>query len=152
VVVGTGATPVTDWLDGSGVRVDAAGGVVCDERLWTGVPGVYAAGDVARWRHPLFGRHLRVEHWTNAAEQGLAAGRNAADPHRATASAAVPYFWSDWYGHRIQSVGLPAADDVQLVDGAPGGGYLVALYRDGDRLSGVLTINGPAEVMRYRAL
>jgi NADPH-dependent 2,4-dienoyl-CoA reductase/sulfur reductase-like enzyme len=153
VVVGAGATPVTNWLDGSGVQVaGAGGGVVCDERLWTGVPGVYAAGDVARWRHPVFGRHLRVEHWTNAAQQGLAAGRNAADPQGATPYAAVPYFWSDWYGQRIQSIGLPAADDVQLVDGDPDGNYLVALYRDGDRLSGVLTINGPAEVMRYRAL
>jgi len=150
VVVGAGARPVTGWLDGSGLTVDD--GVVCDERLCAGVPGVYAAGDVARWRHPVFGRHLRVEHWTNAAEQGLAAGRSAADPASAAPYAAAPYFWSDWYGHRIQLVGLPAPDEVRVVDGDPDGDYLVALYRDGERLSGAITINGPAEVMRYRKL
>ncbi|HEY3259440.1 MAG TPA: FAD/NAD(P)-binding oxidoreductase [Pseudonocardiaceae bacterium] len=154
VVVGTGARPATDWLDGSGLAVDDGvdDGVVCDERLSAGVPGVYAAGDVARWRHPLFGRRLRVEHWTNAAEQGLAAGRNAADPPAATPYAGVPYFWSDWYGHRIQLVGLAATDEVRIVDGDPDGEYLVALYRDGARLGGAITINGPGEVMRYRGL
>ena len=152
VVVGAGAVPSTGWLAGSGLTVDD--GVVCDERLCA-APGVYAAGDVARWQHPVFGRPLRVEHWTNAAEQGMAAGRNAANPPAATPYAAVPYFWSDWYGTRIQFAGLPAAE-VHVVDGDTDGEYLVALYRQphpgGARLSGVITMNAPAEVMRYRTL
>jgi NADPH-dependent 2,4-dienoyl-CoA reductase/sulfur reductase-like enzyme len=155
VVVGAGALPSTAWLDGSGLALDAgagaAGGVLCDETLHTGAPGVYAAGDVASWRHPVFGRPLRVEHWTNAAEQGMAAGRNAVEPAGATPFSAVPYFWSDLYGSRVQLVGLPTAE-VQVVDGAIDGDYLVALYRDGDRLSGAVTLNGPAEVLRYRPL
>lgn len=152
VVVGAGALPSTAWLDGSGLALaGGAGGVLCDETLHTGAPGVYAAGDIAHWQHPVFGRPLRVEHWTNAAEQGMAAGRNAVGQAGATPFSAVPYFWSDLYGSRVQLVGLPTAE-LQVVDGDLDGDYLVALYRAGDRLSGAVTLNGPAEVLRYRPL
>jgi NADPH-dependent 2,4-dienoyl-CoA reductase/sulfur reductase-like enzyme len=151
VVAGVGAAPATGWLNGSGLRLDD--GVLCDETLWTGVDGVYAAGDVVRWHNPLFGRRMRLEHWTSAAEQGAAAARNAIDPGAARAYQTVPYFWSDWYDSRIQFVGVPAADEVRLVDGDPeGGGRCTALYREGDRLTGALTINGQSVIMKYRAL
>ena len=65
VVVGLGVTPATDWLKGSGLRVDD--GVVCDAAgAAEGASGVVAAGDVARWWHPLYDRHLRTEHWDTA--------------------------------------------------------------------------------------
>lgn len=149
VIVGVGATPNTEWLDGSGVVLD--NGVVCDETLASSVPGVYAAGDVANWVNPVFGRRQRLEHWTSAAEQGAAAARNALDPANAKPYRTVPYFWSDWYGSRIQFVGSPQADEVLLVDGDPeSGGRWVALYRSGDRLGGALTLDGQTEIMKYR--
>ncbi|HWU21785.1 MAG TPA: FAD-dependent oxidoreductase [Nocardioides sp.] len=149
VVVGIGVVPAVDWLAGSGVPLE--NGVVCDETLWTGVPGVYAAGDVASWHNPTMGERQRMENWTAAAEQGAAAARNALDPDNAKPYGTVPYFWSDWYDVRIQFVGSPDADEVRLVDGDPAaGGRWVALYRRGDRLIGALTVNGQAEIMKYR--
>lgn len=149
VVVGIGVIPSVGWLEGSGLTID--NGIVCDETLWTGVPGVYAAGDIANWINPTLGERQRMENWTAAAEQGAAAARNALDPENAKPYGTVPYFWSDWYDVRIQFVGSPEADEVLLVDGDPGGGSRwVALYRRGDRLIGALTVNGQAEIMKYR--
>ena len=148
VVVGIGADPNTAWLDGSGLALD--NGVVADEFLRSSAPGVYAAGDVVRWLNPLFGTHLRIEHWTNAAEQGARAALNALDPANAVAYETVPYFWSDWYDSRIQFVGVTAADEVTVVGGSVEEHKFVALYRQGDRLTGALTLNRRADIMRYR--
>ncbi|GAB3075090.1 NAD(P)/FAD-dependent oxidoreductase [Nocardioides zeae] len=149
VVVGIGVVPTVDWLQGSGLRLED--GIVCDERLWTGVPGVYAAGDVARWHNPTLQEVQRMENWTAAAEQGAAAARNAIAPAEARPYGTVPYFWSDWYDVRIQFVGSPNADEVVVVDGDPGtSGRWIALYRRGDRLVGALTVNGQSDVMKYR--
>lgn len=151
VVVGVGAEPATEWLEGSGVPVND--GILCDENLFTGVEGVYAAGDVARWYNPLFRRWMRLEHWTSAAEQGAAAAKNALDPSAAKPYKTVPYFWSDWYDSRIQFVGVPDADEVRMVEGdETGARRQVALYRSGDRLAGALTINGQTVIMKYRAM
>jgi NADPH-dependent 2,4-dienoyl-CoA reductase/sulfur reductase-like enzyme len=151
VVVGIGVLPCTDWLEGSGLTLD--NGVVCDETLWTGVPGVYAAGDVANWLNPMFGVHQRMENWTAAAEQGAAAARNAVDPDNAKPYETVPYFWSDWYGARIQFVGVPECDEVLLVDGdTDGGDRWTALYRRGSHLVGALTLNGQTVIMKYRRM
>ena len=151
VVVGIGVSPNTDWLEGSGLTLD--NGVVCDETLWTGVPGVYAAGDVANWMNPMFGVRQRMENWTAAAEQGAAAARNAIDPANAKPYETVPYFWSDWYGSRIQFVGVPDCDEVLLVDGdVDSDERWTALYRHGDRLVGALTVNGQTVIMKYRRM
>jgi NADPH-dependent 2,4-dienoyl-CoA reductase/sulfur reductase-like enzyme len=151
VVVGVGAVPATGWLAGSGLTVD--NGVLCDETLYAGVPGVYAAGDIARWLNPMFDRRMRLEHWTSAAEQGAVAARNAVDPDAAKPYTTVPYFWSDWHGCRVQFVGIPGADEVRVVAGRIGtAGRLVALYREGDRLVGALTVDAPTHVMKYRRL
>ena len=149
VVVGVGAEPVVEWLEGSGVEVDD--GVRCDATLATSVPGVYAAGDVARWHNPLFDRSMRLEHWTNAAEQGGAAGRHAVDPDSAQPFGSVPYFWSDLYGSRVQLVGVPSGEADFLVGDADAESWL-ALYVDGDRLVGALGLNATKLVMRARVL
>ncbi|QXV56763.1 NAD(P)/FAD-dependent oxidoreductase [Amycolatopsis sp. TNS106] len=150
VVAGIGVVPATGWLAGSGVPLhERDGGVVCDATLSTGIPGVYAAGDVAHASNPLFdGELMRLEHWTNAAEQGAAAARHALAPESARVLAPVPYFWSDWYDHRIQFVGTPRADEV--VAAVPETGGFTALYRRGDRVVGALTIDRPREIMKYR--
>src|SRR5829696_1117499 len=133
VVVGIGVFPCTSWLEGSGLTID--NGVQCDETLWTGVPGVYAAGDVANWLNPMFGVRQRMENWTAAAEQGAAAARNALDPDHAKPYGTVPYFWSDWYGSRIQFVGIPESEEVLVVDGdIDNDERWTALYRQDDRL------------------
>lgn len=151
VVVGIGVVPAVDWLEGSGLTLD--NGVVCDETLWTGLPGVYAAGDVANWINPMFSIRQRMENWTAAAEQGAIAARNAIDPDNAKPYSTVPYFWSDWYDVRIQFVGLPEADEVRVVDGdVDRDGRWVALYRRDNRLVGVLTVDGQTEIMKYRVM
>jgi NADPH-dependent 2,4-dienoyl-CoA reductase/sulfur reductase-like enzyme len=151
VVVGIGVSPCTSWLEGSGLTLD--NGVVCDETLSTGVPGVYAAGDVANWLNPMFGVHQRMENWTAAAEQGAVAARNALDPENARPYETVPYFWSDWYGSRIQFVGVPDSAEVLLVDGdVDTDDRWTALYREGDRLVGALTVNGQTVIMKYRRM
>ncbi|CAM3340654.1 NAD(P)/FAD-dependent oxidoreductase [Kibdelosporangium persicum] len=150
VVVGIGAVPRTDWLAGSGLPVDD--GVVCDEFLRAGAPGIYAAGDVARWHNALFDRSMRVEHWSAAAEQGARAARNAVSPAEVQSYVTVPYFWSDWYGSRIQFAGVATNAGHEIVSGDPAGDHFVALYREGDRLTGVLTLNGQRHVMKYRRL
>jgi NADPH-dependent 2,4-dienoyl-CoA reductase/sulfur reductase-like enzyme len=149
VVVGIGADPATDWLAESGLKVQD--GVVCDATLNAGFPGVYAAGDVARWFIPEFDVEMRLEHWTSAAEQGAVAARNAVtgtgEEYRT-----VPYFWSDWYDTRIQFVGVPVADEVSVVTGDPDEGRFVALYRSGSRLAGALCVGFPSHTMKYRRM
>ncbi|MGN6608392.1 MAG: NAD(P)/FAD-dependent oxidoreductase [Jatrophihabitans sp.] len=156
VVLGIGVAPNTAWLQGSGVALhEHDGGVLADATLATGAPHVWAAGDVVHAPNPLFDDDLlRLEHWTNAAEQGAAAARHAVDPAAAAPLASVPYFWSDWYGHRLQFVGMPRADETWVANpgdvDATAHGFL-ALYRRGDRVVGALSIDRPREIMKYRA-
>lgn len=150
VVLGTGVVPTTGWLRGSGVGLhERDGGVLCDVTLTAGQPGVYAAGDVAHVPNALFDDDLmRLEHWTNAAEQGAAAARHAVQPESARPLSTVPYFWSDQYSSRIQFVGTPHADGVAVVDPSPE--RFLAVYRRADRVVGALTINRAREVMKLR--
>jgi NADPH-dependent 2,4-dienoyl-CoA reductase/sulfur reductase-like enzyme len=150
VVVGVGVAPATRWLEGSGIALDD--GVVCDRTLNAGAPGVYAAGDVARWFNPLFGQTMRLEHWTTAGEQGALAARNAIGLDTAASCATVPYFWSDWGDDRIQFVGVPGADEIQVVSRDPANGDLLALYRRGEYLSGALGLNRARPIMRLRTM
>jgi NADPH-dependent 2,4-dienoyl-CoA reductase/sulfur reductase-like enzyme len=155
VVVGIGVSPATDWLDGSGLEV--RDGIVCDQSL-RAAPLIYAAGDCARWVNELFGaagEEMRVEHWTNAAEQGAAAAGNllaelAGRP--ATPYAPVPFFWSDQFDSRIQFIGRAHGDDEVRVFAGEIPGNFVALYGYGGRLRGVLGVNMPKVVMPYRKL
>lgn len=158
VVVGIGVVPNTDWLAGSGLEI--RDGVVCDETLNArradgGLrAGVYAAGDVLRWPNPLFAEEMRVEHWTNAAEQGAAAASNLLAVSRGEEPepyAPVPFFWSDQFDIRVQFLGRAFADDeVVVAAGAVEDGKFLALYRAGDRLHGALGVNAPRWVMKMR--
>lgn len=150
VVVGIGVIPSTEWLAGSGVALhDGDGGVVCDAAMATSVPGVWAAGDLAHVPLGLFdGDLMRLEHWTNAAEQGALAARNALSSGVPEQLDTVPYFWSDWYDHRLQFVGTPRADEVRIV--GPRGSGMIALYRRDDRVVGTFTIDRPRDIMKFR--
>ncbi len=151
VVVGVGVAPNTDWLEGSGLTL--SDGVVCDETCLA-APGVVAAGDVARWRNPLFDEVMRVEHWDNAIEQGEAAAvRLLAGDGPAEPFAPVPWFWSDQYDRKLQLAGRSAPyDELRVVDGSVEERRFAALYRRGDRVVGVLGVNRPRVVMQYRRL
>ena len=105
VVIGLGVKPATEWLRGSGLKVEH-GVVVRRTGAAEGTTGVVAAGDVARWWHPLYQQHLRIEHWDQASRQGIAAARTLlAGPDNAEEYDAVPYFWSDQYDVKLQLVG-----------------------------------------------
>ncbi|MCU1657145.1 MAG: pyridine nucleotide-disulfide oxidoreductase [Pseudonocardiales bacterium] len=153
VLLSIGAEPVTSWLAGSGVAVNPTdGAIVCDEMLRTSVPAVYAAGDVAEWSNRIVGGQTRQENWSNANEQGAVAGRNAVTAGSPVAYEAVSYFWSDWYGQRIQFVGTADSDDVEFHELSSGHGGFVALYHQEGRLVGAAACNGQRLIMKYRRL
>ncbi len=150
VVVGIGIEPEVDWVRASSLTVDD--GVVCSETLLAG-ERVVAAGDVARWFHRSSDASVRLEHWTHAAESGAAAARNLLAGPAAAPYDPVPFFWSDQYKTKIQMIGLPDPDDeVVVVSGSAEEGKLVALYRRGERLAGVLAFSQPRQLMGYRPL
>lgn len=153
IVVAVGARPQTDWLAGSEIAV--RDGVICDSSCAaSGVEGVVAAGDVARWPNELFGSApIRIEHWTNSIEQGAAAARTllrGSGPE--TVYAPVPSFWSDHFGTRLQSVGLPLLGDrTEVVAGSIEERRFVAASYRGDELVGATSYGMVRELVRYRA-
>jgi NADPH-dependent 2,4-dienoyl-CoA reductase/sulfur reductase-like enzyme len=151
VVVGVGVTPATGWLEGCGLEI--RDGIVCDESCAAG-PDVVAAGDVARWRNPLFATELRVEHWDNAVAQAEAAARRLLEgADGAVAYAPVPYFWSDQYGTKIQFVGTTApGDSLEVVEGSTSERRFVAAYRRQGTLVGALLVGSPHRMPAYRRM
>ncbi len=153
VLVGIGAAPATQWLEGSGLEL--ADGVVCDAACRaTRAPFVVAAGDVARWPNALFGESMRIEHWTNATEQAdhavatLLAGESGGAPFTP-----VPFVWSDQYDRKLQIAGRFGPDDEsQLVDGSLEERRFAMVFGRAGKLRGVLGMNRPRVVMKYRAL
>lgn len=149
VLVAVGVAPDTGWLQGSGLAI--ADGVVVDACLRAG-PGVVAAGDLARWTTPA-GASRRIEHWTNAAEQGVVAGRTLLAGDAAAPYDPVPYVWSDQFDVKIQVVGLPSAgDDVTVVDGTLGARRFVAAYHREGALTGAVGFGRPRQLMALRPL
>ncbi|ELS51125.1 putative FAD-dependent pyridine nucleotide-disulfide oxidoreductase [Streptomyces viridochromogenes Tue57] len=144
VLAAVGSLPNTEWLTGSGLTFED--GLVCDE-FCAAAPGVYGAGDVARWHNPLFGTSMRIEHRTNAAEQGMAAARNLLGAQRPFAP--VPYFWSDQYDMKIRAYGyLRGHDEMRIAEGSLEERKFTAVYRTRDRLTGVLTLGMPPKTIR----
>jgi len=152
VLIAIGVTPNTGWLRGSGLTLEP--GLVCDATCEAiGARDVFAAGDVARWPHPLAGGQLvRVEHWSNAAEQGSAAAANLLRPREARQPyAAVPSFWSDQYDVKIQSVGFPELGDrLTVVEGAVAERKFVAAYARAGETVGAVAFNMPRQLLAYR--
>jgi NADPH-dependent 2,4-dienoyl-CoA reductase/sulfur reductase-like enzyme len=153
VVVGIGVVPETGWLDGSGLTV--GNGVECDQSLFC-AERVVACGDLARWRWHGAGEGgtIRIEHWQLAAEMGVAAARSLlAGRGAAEAFDPLPYFWSDQYGTRIQSLGYPnRTDDVELVQGSYEEGKFVVCYGRDGRLSAALAVGMARQLMGLRPL
>jgi 3-phenylpropionate/trans-cinnamate dioxygenase ferredoxin reductase subunit len=148
LLVAAGVLPNVEFLHGSGVALD--NGVVVDEYCRTSVDGIYAAGDVASHFHPLFGTHVRVEHYDNAIKQGTAAaasmlgsGTPFADPH---------WFWSDQYEHNLQSVGLARGYDEIVLRRSPGEQAFSAFYLSGGVVRSVFALDRPKDVIIGRRM
>ena len=151
VVVGAGALPNFEWLEGSGLTLD--NGVVVDENLLAR-ERIAAIGDVARFSWPnVMGEELvRIEHWevanvhANALAHYWMTGEGAA-------ALMVPYFWSDQYGQKIQMLGHARPDDdVVRVNGSPEEGKWLALYSRGGVVTGIVTLSQPRALMLSKHL
>jgi NADPH-dependent 2,4-dienoyl-CoA reductase/sulfur reductase-like enzyme len=151
VVVGAGALPNFEWLEGSGLTLDH--GVVVDENLLAR-EHIAAIGDVARFSWPnIMGEELvRIEHWevanvhANALAHYWMTGEGAA-------ALMVPYFWSDQYGQKIQMLGHARPDDdVVRVSGSPEEGKWLALYSRGGVVTGIVTLSQPRALMLSKHL
>ena len=164
VVVGIGGLANTSWLRGSGL--DLADGVRCDAAGRTGVPGIVAVGDCAAWFDDRLAAHVRLEHWTGALERpavavaALLEDMTDQDGSQAVAQAAfdprsgrlaVPYFWSDQYGVRLQFAGTAGlADRVEIEAGDPAAFSFLAVYYRGEEAVAVLGLDQPRLFTRWR--
>jgi 3-phenylpropionate/trans-cinnamate dioxygenase ferredoxin reductase subunit len=147
-VVGVGIQPATEVVDGTEVAVE--NGILVDQFCRTGVDDVFAAGDVANHDHPLFGRHMRVEHWDNALKQGAAVARNMmgtetpfADPH---------WFWSDQYDVNLQYMGFATAWDELVIRGSLEDRNFLGFYVKDGIVDAVIGMNRGREVRRSAGL
>jgi 3-phenylpropionate/trans-cinnamate dioxygenase ferredoxin reductase subunit len=144
VVVGVGVEPVTDVVEGTDIAT--GDGILTDAYLRTNVPDVFAAGDVANHDHPVFGRHLRVEHWDNALRGGAAAAHNMLgddvaydEPH---------WFWSDQFDTELQYGGFATRWDGFIVRGSIEERRFVGFYVADGIVRGVVGMNRGRDVRR----
>lgn len=151
VVVATGHAPRTEWLRGSGL--DIGDGVLLDATCAAvGTTRVVAAGGVARWYNPLFGAVMRVGHRNGTVEQAVAAADTLlADGENTMPFESVPYFRSEQYGTTIQFVGL-ATGVPHVVVGTLAERQFVAVYTDGQHITGALCVNRPSQLARFRRM
>jgi len=149
VVVGLGVAPAVEWLADSGLVID--NGVTCDEYGRTSAPGVYALGDVASWHDPRTGRARRYEHWTSAVDQAAVVAQTILTG-AGEVPLPVPYFWSDQYKVKIQSLGMPsaAADEIVVLELSET--KRLALYGTAGVLTGAVGFSSPSAVMKMRPL
>ena len=149
VVVGVGVLPNIELAGSAGIDVaepSEGGGIVADASLRTSVPDVYAAGDLVRWDHPVLGQPVRVEHWANAHDGGIAVAKSmlslpGQDP---AVYDAIPFFYSDQYDAGMEYAGyVPrgASYDVVLRGDPATGEYMAFYLGEDDRLLAGMHVN-----------
>lgn len=137
VLIAVGIEPQLDLARELGLPL-GSGGVLVDEKLQAG-PGIFCAGDIAAHLHPVFKRHLRVEHWQVARKQGLAIGRAIAGQVEPLEE--LPWFWSDQYDRNLQYVGHAAGFDQAVWRGDPASNRFSVFYLKDGAIDAVLAVN-----------
>ncbi len=134
VVVGIGVRPALSFLERSEIATDS--GVPVDDQFRTSVPGIYAVGDVARFFDPLYGRHRRIEHWSNANYQGGLVGRIlAGDGERYDT---VSTFFTESFGLTLKVFGDLSRHDDRITRGSFSDGEAIVFYLEQGRLVATL--------------
>jgi NTE family protein len=141
VVVGIGVEPNIDFLACSGIEI--SDGIVVDDRFETNLPGVFAAGDIANFPDPLYGRRRRIEHWSHASHTGTLAGQNLAglDARYTTVST----FFTQAFGLTLKVLGDHTGSDELLVEGSLRDGDLRGLYLRDERLLAAVLVGQSEE-------
>lgn len=139
-LVGVGAAPETALAEAAGLTVD--NGIVVNEYARTSDPSVWAAGDCTNFPSPLYGRRVRLESVPNAIEQAKVAGANIAGGN--IVYDAPPWFWSDQYDVKLQTIGLAEGADELVVRGDPKNKKFSVWHFLRDKLLAVDAINDPA--------
>ena len=144
VVVGIGVRPSLGLAEQAGIALDR--GITVDRYLRTSVPGIFAAGDVARWPDPHTGQKIRVEHWVVAERQGQTAARNMIGGNEPFD--AVPFFWSAHYDTQVLYVGHAETWDTLQIDGSVEARDCRVAFRSAGRTLAVATIGRDLDSLR----
>ncbi len=147
-LVAVGSMPRIELAEQSGLEIDR--GIVVDDQGLTSEPGVFAAGDVTRFFHPLFETRIRVEHFQTSQRQGFAVGRAMAGQGKPFAE--VPWFWSDQYDLNLQYAGAGLPWDEIVVRGDLGKAPFTAFYLSAGRMIAAAGVNDHHTVARARRL